>query len=535
MAMIRFAWTLGALGMMILGVFCTYAWRVQDVALISTGWLTLGGTGLALVGLWLWLDWQLIMAFSRARAAKQASSALVFTAMATAIAVTANMLASKHDKRWDLTSTNRYQLSEQTISVVQGLTSQVEVLGFFVGEPHDLASFRDLIAGLKTHTDQLVFSKHDPVLSPRLAEQYAIVSSAGTVVLRQGDNEQRIEGEFDEQALVNALIRLSSPVEHQICTVTGHGEMEPDGPHLSAVVIQLERQNYTFTTTNLLADGGVPSHCEVLLFADPETEWLPPEREMLAAYVVGGGQVIGLMNPERTHELSADMGRYGLKLQRDVVLEANPNLKIMNGDASFLVIPASSMADHPITTPIRSTAIMRMARTVEAANPSPEGLKTQTLIHTSTYAWAETDLDSTEPPTPDEGTDRIGKVPVASIAEVTDPQALPIGPRTLSTEVGAVEPAIARREGGRVLIFGDADFTTNELLGMGSNLDLLQNAIAWMVGEQDQVSIRPNEAAQSTLVMNQIQEVLLWLLTVLILPGLCTCAALGTWLARRRL
>ena len=80
MAMTRFAWAMGALGMMGLGVFSAYAWRAQDVAL-STGWLTLGGTSLTLVVLWLWIDWQRIVAFSRSRSAKQSGFALTSPAL----------------------------------------------------------------------------------------------------------------------------------------------------------------------------------------------------------------------------------------------------------------------------------------------------------------------------------------------------------------------------------------------------------------------------------------------------------------------
>ena len=122
---------------------------------------------------------------------------------------------------------------------------------------------------------------------------------------------------------------------------------------------------------------------------------------------------------------------------------------------------------------------------------------------------------------------------MVTLAEVSQPELIAIGPRTLDAN-NATEPAIARAPGGRVLVFGDADFTSNELLGMGSNLDVLQNAIAWMVGEEDQVSIRPNEATKSTLMMNEIQGLLLWLVMLLVLPGLCVSAAIGTWLARRR-
>ena len=533
MALKKMAWMGGALGLMAVSAFSAYAWRAKDAEL-STTWLGVGGGGLVLVLAWLWLDRARLTEVFRSRSAKHSGFALLLTALTAAIAVGANMLASKHDQRWDLTSSSRYALSEQTISIASGLTEPVEILTFFPGQAPDLLAFIDLLEGVDKHTDQLVISHHDPVLSPRLAEQYEIRSSAGTVVLKSESSEQRLEGELTEEALVNALIRLGSKTEHQICTVTGHGEMLPDGPHLSAVATQLQRQNYAISTTNLMALGGVPAECEVLLIADPEEEWLAPEREMMAAYVAGGGQVIMLLNPERTHGLAADMARYGIVMARDIVLEANPNLKIMGGDASFLVLPAEAMADHPITAPIRSMAVMRMVRSVAAAQTAPAGIQTQELIHTSEYAWAETSLDSSTPPSPDPGSDRIGKIPVAVLAELTEPESLPIGPRTLATEPGAVEPAISRESGGRVLVFGDADFTTAELLGMGSNLDVLQNAIAWMVGEEDQVSIRPNESAQSTLMMNEIQGLLLWLLMLIGLPGICIAAAIVTWLARRR-
>jgi hypothetical protein len=532
MALKQLAWVGGAAGLMGLAAFVLYAWRTKDAAL-GTGWSAMGATALLLVLLWLWTDRQRLAALARSRAAKQSGFAGLLIAIAAGIAVGANVLATKHDIRWDLTSAKRYALSEQTISVAQGLTQTVELLTFFSGPSPDLLSFKDLLDGVSQHTDQLVISHHDPLLSPRLAEQYAITGGAGTVVLKSGDAEQRLEGELDEQALVNALIRLSSPVVHQICLASGHGEMAPDGPRLSGVVTLLERQNYRFTTANLMTSSGVPSECAVLIIADPEDDWLAPELEMLAAHIAGGGQVIVLLNPERAHGLASDMSRYGIVLGRDIVLEANPALRIMNGDASFLVLPAQSMADHPITTPIRSMVVMRMVRSVGQAQTVPEGIRTQELIHTSEYAWAETDLDNPAPPSPDPQTERIGKIPVATIAEITQPELLAIGPRTLASE-GGTEPAIPREAGGRILVFGDADFTANELLGMGSNLDLLQNAIAWMVGEADQVSIRPNEAAKSTLVMDQIQALLLWLITVLVLPGICVSAAIGTWLARRR-
>ncbi len=532
MALKRWAWVGGALGLMALVAFGVYAWRAHEAALEPT-WIGVGATGLALFTGWLWMDRARLAHVLRSRAAQQSGFSLLLIVVAAGVVGAANVLATKHDHRWDLTSTSRYALSEQAISVAAGLDQQVEVQTFFVGESPDLGSFKDLLEGLSNHTDQLQITHHDPILSPMLAEQFEITSLNGTVILKSGEHQQRLEADFGEEALVNALIRLNSPQEHRICVASGHGELDPDGPHLSGVVVQLERQNYTFDPIIPITAGGVPAGCEVLLVPDPEADWLPPEREMLAAYVAGGGQVIVLFNPERAPTLAEDMARYGITVGRDIVLEANPNYRIMGGDASYIVLPAETMADHPITAPIRVMAMMRMVRSVGKADEVPEGIEVRELLHTSEYAWAETDLDSSAPPEPEPGVDRIGKIPVATLSTLTDPQAFTIGPRTLATD-GTPEPAVERVAGGRVLVFGDADFTTNAMLGHGSNLDLLQNAIAWMVGEEDQVSIRPNEAARATLAMNELEGLLLWFTMVLVLPGLCVGGAIATWLMRRR-
>ncbi|MDP6934479.1 MAG: ABC transporter, partial [Myxococcota bacterium] len=68
-----------------------------------------------------------------------------------------------------------------------------------------------------------------------------------------------------------------------------------------------------------------------------------------------------------------------------------------------------------------------------------------------------------------------------------------------------------------------------------NNQDLFLNALAWSVGEDDQISIRPNEASQSALSMNVIQGLLVWLTCMLIAPGLALAGAIGTWRRRRSL
>ena len=85
-------------------------------------WL-MGAGSLALVVLWLALDRARIQGFLRARSTQQSGVAVVLVGVAAVLAVGANVLAKKHDVRWDLTSSERYSISPQTIAVLEGLLS----------------------------------------------------------------------------------------------------------------------------------------------------------------------------------------------------------------------------------------------------------------------------------------------------------------------------------------------------------------------------------------------------------------------------
>jgi ABC-type uncharacterized transport system involved in gliding motility auxiliary subunit len=63
---------------------------------------------------------------------------------------------------------------------------------------------------------------------------------------------------------------------------------------------------------------------------------------------------------------------------------------------------------------------------------------------------------------------------------------------------------------------------------------LLPNTIAWLLGEEDQVSIRTNAAARGTFTMSGAQGLIIWLVSLLLLPALTVGGAIATWLARRK-
>ena len=500
---------LGGLGLLGLLGFAAISSQLDE---LEPWLLATGGASFGFTLLWMWWDRHEIDKALRSRAVQQSSGAIALTVLAAVLAVGTNIAVKKHDTRWDLTSNDRYATSAQTQSVLATLEAPIQIRGFFTADSLEKIAFEDLILSYQEHTDQIEWSVHDPVRQPALADQYKIESPSGTVVLTAGEQNQRLETDFGEEALTNAVIRVTTSVEHTICSTTGHGEIDPDDDQnpasISTLVTKLERQNYRFRRVNLHRTGSVPKDCDLLLLADPRTNLTQPESTAFQSFIQEGGQAIVMLDPGHASGLAADLAQFGVDVGDNLVFENHPQFQLMGGDASYLVVAENQMTDHPITQPIQGMVLLRVARTVQATQPPVQGYDVGELFLTSDYAYAETTLDGSSMPAP--------------------------GPEDPAGRLGLAAVSVSD-SGGRLVVFGDSDFASNELLDQASNYDLLPNTIAWLVGEEEQVSIRPNPAAQGNFTMNSMQGILMWLISILFLPAFAVGGAVSTWLVRRKL
>ncbi len=508
-----------------------------------------GGLGAAMVAGWIFLDWGSLSNLGKDQTVLRSTTASFAALLALGVAVTANIVAHRYDKRWDLTETKRYTLAQQSIDVVKGLDREVEVIAFFrTGWPED-ESFRDLVSRYQEHTSLLKVDYYDPYADPAMAEQNKVLSEAGTVILKVGDNTQRLESSFDEEAFTNALVRVTSETQHSVCFVSGHGEREADddasGDGLGILKIKLEGTNYKASTISLLETQPSPETCAVVVLSSPRAELLPSERDRLAQYVAAGGSLLVMVDPLSVPETAKDLARYGVKVGDDVVIEADP-YRQTDGGPTYVLLDQSSYDIHPITSKLQGVAILALARSVGKGDEIA-GLNVQTIAHASESSWAETALqESPETWKADEGVDLVGKVPLVAAVEVTDPAALRTTTDTTAPTAPGVEgaPAVApvtpapelpKKAGGKVVVYGDGDFASNKLVTAAVNQDLVLNAVAWMVGEEEQISIRPNEAGKGKLTLNVVTLFLAAIIVLVIAPGIAIIGAVGTWIRRRRM
>ncbi len=515
------------------------------------------------LGAWALLDRERIAGQLRSREFGLGAGSALLIALAGAVAVASYALADRLERTWDWTSNAVHTLSDQGVAAAAGLQGDVEVRAWFRPRSRERDRVGDLLELYGQHTPHLKVTWLDPLSDVRQAEMDAVTGLDGTLIFRRADGrQQRVEGNFDEARLNRALLMVASDAEHTVCWSVGHGEPDPDDTTLpdgaGSVVLALEGLNYQVRPVSTAVDG-IDANCEVVVVARPTTDWSAAEREALMATVAAGRRAFVLIDPGLAPNLAADLGRMGVRVGDDVVLDFNAgNMLLGVNDPSFVVLSFGDLMPHAVTRDLGAAIVLGIARSV-AWDDTKAGAKGLELLRTSRDAWAETTPD-VDPVQPDVGVDRVGEVPVAVVATIEDPTILGIATRPdaaalaaplvpTAADLGgatAAVPALGEAPawkgvpegfvaapGGRVAVVGDWDFASNQYLALGNNRDLFLNLVAWLVEEEDQIAERPPEG--DGLDLTVVSGALLALVELVLVPGLLAMGAVAVALRRRRL
>ena len=448
------------------------------------------------------------------RRARYGSNALILILAVLGILIVVNYMVYSNPKRWDLTEDKENTLAPETLEVLESLSNPVTALAFFTQRtsPESTKDQLDLYA---IHSDgKFTYEFIDPELDPLTAQDYGI-SRDGTVVLVMGENQEPLEF-ISEEEITAGLIRLMNPGNQVIYFLIGHGEPSPEESgdrSYSTLKRELEDRNYTVKTLNLLAANAVPEDATMIVVAGPLQPVTAPEMGLLSKYVDGGGNLIVMEEPLPLTEFGGTpdpLAEYlaqswGIDLGEDIVVDLTSN-------QPFLAV-GSEYADHPITQNMRGLfTLFPTTRSVVTQNVINTGVSQVELIKTSPQSWAETDLGAINSGNlnADEGVDIIGPVPIVAAAENFN-------------------------SGSRLVAFGDAEYATDGYITAYGNKDVILNSVDWIAGQDDLVNLTPKQTTQRVLLPPKENTLdLIFLFSVVIIPGLVIVIGFGVWLMRRK-
>ena len=476
------------------------------------------------------------------RQAKYGTNAIVYTLLTLGVIVALNYFTAQRSWRWDVTEQGIFSLAPQTTQLLDELDVDVMARGFY--RDGEEGATRDLLDGIAAVTPRFSYEFIDPDKSPELAERYD-VSQYGTLHITAGDENAKIT-EIDEAGITNTLIRLTSARRKVAYYVSGHDELDPDNSTdprgFGLAKAALDNEGYDFEPLVMATVPDVPADADVLIVAGAERPFLEREVETLGRYLRRGGKAIVLIDPQRGDELRPLLAERGVALGDDVIIEEFVQLF---AGASLGVEPVvGSYGNHEITNGFRERTIYQLARSVTATENLPDGLVVEDLALTSPNSWAETDLERLFSSGEVERNDEQGGPLAVGVAATATGDTLdwtePLvdsarGGEVVASSAGtdSTEEAPADLE-GRLVVFGDSEWISNRYINNFFNQDLFLNAVSWLGGEEQLISIRPRQTRASSVMLTANESQVVFYVTVLLLPELILFCGMLVWLNRRR-
>lgn len=430
----------------------------------------------------------------------------------TALVVAAALVVAFVDRagpEFDLTATDSLTLSDETTRVLDRLDRKATVtIVLPPGEP-GRAEAASLLTRYRRANHRITFRIIDAAGSPGAVRNLGIDDVFGGIAVQVGDRIERGPSP-SELDITSALVRVLRDEKPMACFASGHGELsilDTTGAGLAGAAEALVANGYRIEDINLLAQPAVPDECGAVVLANP-TAPLGPAEGVIAQWLDEGGALLAFADPVSTVDLSPLLKPYGLGVERGLVFERDDGARLAGDPTTPVVTSFRSAIPVVRRLPPVFFAAAEAVVVDEEAEERVDGLTVAALAETSGEAF----LEKSDPnqATFDAGVDRAGPLALMAAANRTSVEA-----RT------------------RLVVVGDVDLVTNDLVGQAGHTRLLLQALDWLTLDRALVSVSPNLPDVRPLSLSEERATYMRLVTAGAVPGLFFLIGAMVWAVRR--
>jgi ABC-type uncharacterized transport system involved in gliding motility auxiliary subunit len=486
--------------------------------------------GLACIVLYIGSQWREIGGFFGTRSGRYGTLAASSLLIVLGIIVAVNYIGKRQNKRWDLTASGQFSLSDQSRNVVQKLDAPMNVL-VFDQEPK-FQTYRDRLQQYEYVSKNISTEYIDPDKKPTVAQQNN-VQQYGTLIFNYQGRSERTTANT-EQDITNTIIKVVSGKVRKVYFTQGHGEHDPTSSErdgYQAINTNLTNENYGVEKLVLAQTSKVPDDASALIVAGPKTDFFGPEVDAIKTYLENNGKLLLMLDPPEKPDspplanLTALAHEWGVDATNSLVVDASGMGRLIGADASVPI--AANYPSHPITDRFTVLTAYPLARGLTLVDGGVNGHNPAPVVQSSPQSWAEADIKSlltSGEVSLDEGKgDKPGPITIGAAVTASKPDAAPPDPKA------ANDP----KPETRVVIFGDSDFASNGVLGIQGNKDMFMNTVGWLSQQESLISIRAKEASDRRLTLTATQQNNITWLALLIVPGCVFGAGIYSWTRRR--
>ena len=451
-------------------------------------------------------------------------------AIVVAIAIFLNMIVGSLPSTMteiDLTANSIYALSDQTKRIAASLDKDV-TLQIICNANNEDATIQRLLnryADLSSHikvtsvdptTDPTFLSKYELEIT-QLYENSVLVDCEGRYRLVGYDEIFVTDYEMDyysynytttttfegENALTNAIHYVSSDDLPKVYTLTGHGEAALS----DSIKRMLEQDNFEYEDLSILTADALPEDAAAVVIHQPTTDLNEDEAALLISYLENGGNVVlstAYMATDKMPNLHSVTRAMGLELSDGIIIEGDRSMRLSR--YPHYILP--NAASHEVTTSITSAGYYILSPLAQPIVETADSTADITwLLTTSDSAYAkQAAMEMTTTAKEDGDTD--GPFNVGAIAE----------------------------KGGKLLwLTGEGMFDEYiDSAVSGGNSNLLLNALNWMGGQEESISIRAKSLEETGLSITASESSFWSIVMIGIIPAVLVALGIIIWARRKR-
>jgi ABC-type uncharacterized transport system involved in gliding motility auxiliary subunit len=314
------------------------------------------------------------------------------------------------------------------------------------------------------------------------------------------------------------------PLESRPSSSSNSKENKSDNS-ISLLVGKLEEKGVKVEELNLARKGFVPDDASVVIIAGPKVDFFEVETNALQEYFDKGGPGIFMLDPSPTQNETFSniinlLDKYGVTLKDDIVVDINPISMGMYQDP-FSPLISEYNSEHKITKALTEFSVINflvpMARTVTPKEGLPASFTVTPLLFSSKISWSENikEILRTKNVSQPEDKSLIKKLPIAA-AIVKD------------------APSGREEDQTRIVVFGDSDIFTNDLIVQQIPAILFYNSFHWITSQEDLIAIPPKTFTETPIMLTDTKSLWLYMTLVILFPGLIIFGGLGYTYFRRR-
>jgi len=442
-----------------------------------------------------------------------------------------NLMFEQLSPQVDLTYSGLFSLSEQTIQVLETVTTPVKFYGLWRPGEED-NNVMDVVNLYLSRNRNITLELIDPDRNPGFVMRYDRERrgiSRGSLVV-EGDKGFKVIAPIDmydftqsqqggstvtglsvERRITSALLFAGTGETPVVYELTGHSEI----PMLAyGLQDTLDRENYALASLNLLLTD-VPSDASAILINSPSRDISEAEAEKLLDYLEQGGRLMVILDysVQELTNLNVVLASYGLEFNYGIIIETDPYYVAIDPRTVW-----PDLADHDITRPLmdksRTPVVLLEAMSLSILDTKRRTVEITPLMTSSPIAFLRTDLN-------DNST-------IMSSSDIPGP--LMIGAAVIDPSwIQGNEPQ------ARIVAIGGGTLLALGVQGFDANRDIFMNSLTWLQDRPENITVRSKSIYLLPLRMNLAQVIVYGVLFIFVFPVGFFVAGFVTWLKRRHL